>query len=250
MPGRFRALRLADGLPATLTAPCRGQTHDLRTCRPSFILANSHCLTKLRAMTCNKPQAASEIVAALEQSLPPDPRLCDLVNALGERAGGLLLVAMAIPAIIPAPGVPLGTAFGTILVIIACRMMASGTELGLPHWFACVRLRAPVIALLSRRGPALLRRVEGGLRPRVSLLVAEPITLPLALVVALMGLLIALPIPFGNTLPGFAVILMGLGLAVGDGLAVLGALILATFATVTSLVLGWAAVASIIHLLA
>jgi hypothetical protein len=201
-------------------------------------------------MTCNKPQAASEIVAALEQSLPPDPRLCDLVNALGERAGGLLLVAMAIPAIIPAPGVPLGTAFGTILVIIACRMMASGTELGLPHWFARTRLRAPVIALLSRRGPALLRRVEGGLRPRVSLLVAEPITLPLALVVALMGLLIALPIPFGNTLPGFAVILMGLGLAVGDGLAVLGALILATFATVTSLVLGWAAVASIIHLLA
>jgi hypothetical protein len=203
----------------------------------------------LRAMTCNKPQAASEIVAALEQSLPPDPRLCDLVNALGERAGGLLLVAMAIPAMIPAPGVPLGTVFGTILVIIACRMMASGTELGLPHWVARVRLRAPVIALLSRRGPALLRRVEGRLRPRVSLLVAEPITLPLALVVALMGLLIALPIPFGNTLPGFAVILLGLGLAVGDGLAVLGALILAIFAIVTSLVLGWAAVASIVHLL-
>jgi hypothetical protein len=213
------------------------------------MFANSHCLTKLRAMTCNKPQAASEIVAALERSLPPDPRLCDLVNALGERAGGLLLVTIAIPAIIPAPGVPLGTVFGTFLVIIAFCMVTSGTGLGLPHWLTQVRLRAPVITLLSRRGPALLRRVEDGLRPRASLLVAEPITLPLALVVALMGLLIALPIPFGNTLPGFAVILMGLGLAVGDGLAVLGALILATVATVTSFVLGWAAVASVFHLL-
>jgi hypothetical protein len=45
------------------------------------------------------------------------------------------------------------------------------------------------------------------------------------------------------------VILLGLGLAVGDGLAVLGALILAIFAIVTSLVLGWAAVASVVYLL-
>ena len=52
------------------------------------------------------------------------------------------------------------------------------------------------------------------------------------------GILIALPIPFGNTLPGFAVILMGLGLALGDGLVILGALILAALATGTSAVLG------------
>jgi hypothetical protein len=70
---------------------------------------------------------------------------------------------------------------------------------------------------------------------------AASITLLLALIVTLMGSLIALPIPFGNTLPGFAVILLGLGLSAGDGLAVLGALILAAFATAMSLVLGWAA---------
>ena len=80
-----------------------------------------------------------------------------------------------------------------------------------------------MVTLLSRRGPALLRSVERRLRPRASLLAAGPIRPLLALVVALMGILIALPIPFGNTLPGLAVILMGLGLALGDGLAVLEA---------------------------
>ena len=50
--------------------------------------------------------------------------------------------------------------------------------------------------------------------------------------------MIALPIPFGNTLSGFAVILMGLGLALGNGLVILGALILAALATGTSAVLG------------
>jgi hypothetical protein len=89
-------------------------------------------LTKLRAMTCTKPQAASDIVAAIEQPLPPAPRLGDLVDALGGQAGGILLVAIAIPAIIPAPGIPLGAIFGTVLVIITCRMAASGAGLGLP----------------------------------------------------------------------------------------------------------------------
>jgi hypothetical protein len=201
-------------------------------------------------MTCNKPQAASEIVAALEHSLPPDPRLCDLVDALGERAGGLLLVAMAIPAIIPAPGIPLRTVFGTVLVIIACRMAVPGADPGLPSWLAQVRLGAPVIALLSRRGPALLRRIEHRLRPRASLLATGRSKPPLALVMALMGVLIALPIPFGNTLPGLSVILMGLGLAIGDGVAVLGALILAALAAGISIALTWAAWSGITHLLA
>ncbi len=43
---------------------------------------------------------------------------------------------------------------------------------------------------------------------------------------ALMRVLITLPIPFGNTIPAHSVILMSLGLPIGDGLPVLGALIL------------------------
>jgi hypothetical protein len=195
------------------------------------------------------PDAASEIVATIERLLPPDPRVGDLVDVLGARAGGILLAVVAIPAIIPVPGVPLGAVFGTVLVIIACRMAVLGPEPRLPRWIGQVRLGAPVVTLLSQRGPALLRRVERRLRPRAGLLAAGPVTPPFALVVALMGILIALPIPFGNTLPGLAVILMGLGLALGDGLAVLGALILAAFATGTSAALGWAAVAGIAYLL-
>ncbi len=201
-------------------------------------------------MTRDRPDAASDIVAAIERSLPSDPRLRDLVDVLGERAGGILLAIIAIPAIIPVPGVPLGAVFGTVLAIIACRMAGAGAKTELPQWLGRFRLSAPVVMLLSRRGPAVLRRVERRLRPRASLLLARPIMPSLALVMALMGFLIALPIPFGNTLPGFAVILLGLGLTVGDGLAVMGALILAAFATGTSIALGWAALAGIAHLLA
>jgi hypothetical protein len=135
-------------------------------------------------------------------------------------------------------------------VIIACRMAASGAGLKLPPWLAEVRLRAPLITLLSRWGPALLRRIEHRLRPRTRVLVTGWSKPLLVLVMALVGVLIALPIPFGNTLPGLSVILMGLGLAMGDGLAVLGALILAVLATGTSTALVWAAWSGITHLLA
>jgi hypothetical protein len=201
-------------------------------------------------MTRERPEAASEIVAGIERSLPPHARLHDLVDLLGDRAGGILLAVIAIPAIIPVPGVPLGAVFGTVLTVIACRMVRAGARPGLPRWLGQVHLKAPAIMLLSRCGPTLLRHVEHRLRPRASLLVAGSIRPPLALVMALMGILIALPIPFGNTLPGFAVILMGLGLALGDGLAVLGALILAALATGVSVALGWAAVAGVAQLLA
>ena len=106
-----------------------------------------------------------------------------------------------------------------------------------------------MITLLSCHGPPLLRRVERRLRPRASVLTARSGKLALALVMALMGALIALPIPFGNTLPGLSVILMGLGLAADDGLAVLGALILALLATGISIALTWAAWSGIVHLL-
>jgi hypothetical protein len=201
-------------------------------------------------MTSGRPEAASEIMAAIEGALPPDPRLHDLVDALGERAGGILLAIVAVPALIPVPGVPLGAAFGTVLAVMACRMVGAPSGPGLPRWLGQVRLSPRVLTLMSRRGPALLRPVEHRLRPRGGLLLAEPIMPLFALVMALMGILIALPIPFGNTLPGLAVILLGLGLALGDGWAVLAALILAAFATGVSIALGWAAVVGIARLLA
>jgi hypothetical protein len=74
-------------------------------------------------MRCGRPEAASEVMAAIEGALPPDPRLHDLVAALGERAGRILLAVVAVPALIPVPGVPLGAVFGTVLAVMACRMV-------------------------------------------------------------------------------------------------------------------------------
>ena len=48
-------------------------------------------------MTGGRPDAASEIVAAIHRVLPSDPRLGDLVEVLGARAGGILLAVVVFP---------------------------------------------------------------------------------------------------------------------------------------------------------
>ncbi len=172
--------------------------------------------------------------------LPPEPRLRDLLDALGGRASGIVLAVIAVPAIVPSPGLPVGLVFGIALALAATSMVFGADRPTLPAWLGRVRLKRKAIGLLEARGAALLRKVEGHLRPRASRFLSVPLVRLLGLVAVLMGVLIALPIPFGNTLPGLSVLLMGFGLAARDGLAVLGSLVLAAVATGASVALGWA----------
>lgn len=134
----------------------------------------------------------------------------------------------------------MGLVFGIALALAATSMVFGADRPTLPAWLGRVRLKRKAIGLLEARGAALLRKVEGHLRPRASRFLSVPLVRLLGLVAVLMGVLIALPIPFGNTLPGLSVLLMGLGLAARDGLAVLGSLVLGAVATGASVALGWA----------
>jgi hypothetical protein len=61
----------------------------------------------------------------------------------------------------------------------------------------------------------------------------------LAPMLALMAVLIILPIPLGNVLPALSVVLLGLGLAFRDGLAVLLSLLAALLALAYALAFGF-----------
>jgi hypothetical protein len=50
------------------------------------------------------------------------------------------------------------------------------------------------------------------------------------IMVALNGLMIFLPIPFGNSIPAFAVMVMALGMMLGDGVAILSGILVSMIA--------------------
>lgn len=164
-----------------------------------------------------------------------------LADAHGRAAMGILLALLAMPCVLPIPGV--GTALGWGILALAVALWRGHEEVSLPGKVA--RLTLPrVLAQRVLRGLARVyglaslwsrERMAHWLQPQAARWMAPKL--------ALMAVLIILPIPFGNVLPALAVALFGLGLVFRDGLAVLlslgMALLALAYATAFGLGLAW-----------
>ena len=90
----------------------------------------------------------------------------------------------------------------------------------------------------------LVRAIERLTRPRLPLLTGDVADTFTGLVCVVLALIMALPIPFGDALPGIALVLFALGMMQRDGVAILLG-ILATAASALYLFLIWATVVEV-----
>lgn len=163
-----------------------------------------------------------------------------LAQAHGPEAQGTLLLLLAMPCLLPVPGV--GTVLGLGMAALALSIWRGEAAPCLPQRVAGLELPASwarrvlaalagAYALAGRYARARLGHLSGGSwRPVI------------ASAVALMALIIVLPIPFGNLLPALTLVLIGLGLVFRDGLALglgLAAAALALVATAGLVLLAW-----------
>jgi hypothetical protein len=158
--------------------------------------------------------------------------LGEIADALGPTAIGVVLVVLTLPALIPIPG-PIGFVFGSVLILVSAQLLASVRRLWLPEMVRRRQIPVGVVVSMVTAGLPLVRRAETLLKPRRLL----PLTgrlgrTVLAAPLMVLALTIALPIPLGNLLPAFGIIVISLGLVMRDGLAVLVGLIIGVLATV------------------
>ncbi|MGZ8996510.1 MAG: exopolysaccharide biosynthesis protein [Rhodospirillales bacterium] len=159
----------------------------------------------------------------------------DIVRHFGSDASaGWLLLLLAIPALVPSPGVPLGMIFGTGLAMLALHLTFGPRPVRLPKWIARRRLAASYLDTATARLGPMIQRLERLTRPRLAALVQPSAIRLLGLVVLVNAVLIILPIPLGNTLPAMAVMSLALGLIARDGLAVAAGLGLSVTALAVS----------------
>lgn len=173
--------------------------------------------------------------------------LCDervsmraLQQAHGNEAQGTFLLLLAMPCLLPIPGV--GTVLGLGLATLAIAMWRGESSWWLPGRVAEVKLQtrwaqrvlhglATVYTLAGRFARRRLTHFATGGRQRAT-----------ALAVGVMAAIIVMPIPFGNALPAVALVFIGLGLVFHDGVAVLLGLLmscLALVATMGLLLMAW-----------
>jgi hypothetical protein len=158
--------------------------------------------------------------------LGEQPSVEDIISALGPRSFGIVLVLFGLPNLLPVPGLPILCGF--IIGIIAFQMVIGKDHLLLPPWVGRRRLKRGDLARVVGRATPTLRTVESAMRPRWLALTSPALSRVIGVLLLILATALMAPIPFfGGIAPGFAVILLGLGLAERDGLFIV-------FGTVTS----------------
>ena len=152
---------------------------------------------------------------------PDSLTLREVIDAVGRRTYGPLLLVIGLFAISPVTVVPGLTWLAALLTLIVAGQMALGLRrIWLPSSALNTRLpRDAVLRGLDKARP-MARRVDRVLKPRLTFLTYPPFVNLIALLV-IIAALITFPlglIPLAPLAPGSAVVFFGLGMAARDGL--------------------------------
>ncbi|MCD9006623.1 exopolysaccharide biosynthesis protein [Luteimonas sp. XNQY3] len=165
-----------------------------------------------------------ELLAAMALGDPGDPlRFADLLLGLGKRVFGMMLFVASLPAFIPIPGVG-GAIGGPLVVLVGAQLLMGLRKPWLPRF---IGERGPHRSAVQRFQIVLepwLRRVERFSRPRLpGVLDHRAAAMFTGLQLVLLGVLLALPIPFTNYVFGLLLLAYALALLERDGALMLWA---------------------------
>lgn len=191
-------------------------------------------MTAPRDPAARQPAGAREVLEQLAVG-DPDERLplAELLDSLRQSAFGLALFIAVLPAFLPVPGVAGGLS-GPLVVLGGLQLL-----IGLEHpWLpGFITRRGPQrgrIRRFSQMIDASLQRLEKLVRPRLPIVLESRLCKAITgLLLVLLGVLLALPIPFTNYVFGILLMLFVLALLERDGALMLLAWLLGGIAIVT-----------------
>ena len=177
-------------------------------------------------------ERTSDVLAAFRANLPGDRvSLGDLIGALGDRSLGTILLALSLPTVAP---VPLGVSclFDLPILLFSAQMAFGRRGAMLPDWL----LRRSVSRRMAERmidaAMPRLTGIERMLKPRYHRFSDIDGERWFGILVLLLSLTCIVPLPLTGWLPGFALVLLSLGLIERDGAAIAISLVLTVAALV------------------
>lgn len=151
-----------------------------------------------------------------------------LTEMLGDRAFGMLALVLALPNIIPLPG--LSTLTGAPIIVLGAQLAIGKPTPRLPRRLAAATFSRDALLNVLKRAHPWIERVERRFRPRLPWLTHGPGERLAGAAMALLAAVLSLPVVFGNLPPAAAIAVIALGLIEKDGLMVLSGLVLGVLA--------------------
>lgn len=171
----------------------------------------------------NSKKSLSETLHNFLQNIEGDSfTVFEVTAALKEKSFGFLLLFLALPNALLIAAMPgISSFFGLALILISLQMILCLKQIWVPKRIGNKTFsKAYFMRLLVTYKPYLLR-IEKSLKVRWTFLMSIFFEVIIGFICLIHGVLIALPIPFGNFLPGVALLFLSLGILASDGLFIL-----------------------------
>lgn len=141
----------------------------------------------------------------------------ELLDTFRQRAFGAMLLVVLLPTFIPVP-VGIGAITGPFIALLGLQMLLMQQHPWLPRWLGRRSIKRATIKRFGDRFQRLLGWLERACRPRLAVLIEHRLAHAFTgLQLVLLGLLLALPIPFTNYPIGFLVMAYCIALIERDG---------------------------------
>lgn len=144
------------------------------------------------------------------------------VHTLGERAFGLAVLLFALPNSIPIFGIPgFSSITGFPIIIFGLQMALGKTNPWLPKAVYNYQFSQKKLAFILDKTTPVLSKIERIIKPRLVFMLTPLAERFIGVAFFILGVILAMPIPFGNFLPGLSLSILALGLIEGDGLIII-----------------------------
>lgn len=142
-----------------------------------------------------------------------------ILQVLGERAFGIVLLFFALPSALPFSAVPgISVIFSVPIVLFAIQMIFAKKILWLPEIIAKRTIHKSTISKVVHAAVPYLIKVEYFLKPRWTFMTSRFMEIINGSVIFCLALLLMLPIPLSNFIFAALLIIFSLGLIENDGL--------------------------------
>jgi hypothetical protein len=160
-----------------------------------------------------RPQTSEVLRALVTEIDAPEIAVGELIVQLRARAYGVIFIILALVSLVPAMSV-LG---GVLIAVFAVQMAAGVRTPRLPQRLAELTIPTGRLRWAIERLLPGLAHLERHVRPRLPWLTAPPMINAVGLVMALISVTFALPVPFTQLPPGLAILLIAVSMLERDG---------------------------------
>ncbi|MFZ0709768.1 MAG: exopolysaccharide biosynthesis protein [Terrimicrobiaceae bacterium] len=176
----------------------------------------------------------------------------EMIDILRGRGLQLVVILLCLPFLTPVTLPGISMPFGAAIALCGFRI-AFGHKPWLPAFILNRRISHSVLEKMVHFGCRIYGKIEKVIRPRLAFFLVGPgMGMLVGLAIAFSGIFLSLPIPppfpLTNTIPGFAIILLSLGIMERDGALIVCGHVLTAISAIYVTLIGLLGKAGVDHL--